>query len=91
MKKLCKIESEGKVSGVCAGLAHYFNIDVTVIRLIWLLAIFFGVGSPILIYIIMAIILPKYDPDAVDYQDVYEEDEPEIDEEEDRYNMDDRY
>ncbi len=84
MKKLCKIESEAKVSGVCAGLAYYFNIDVTVIRLIWLLAIFFGVGSPILIYFIMAIVLPKYDPDAVDYQDVEED-------EEDRFNSDDRY
>ncbi|GAB6108794.1 PspC domain-containing protein [Fusibacter bizertensis] len=84
MNKLCKIESEAKVSGVCAGLAHYFNIDVTVIRLIWVLAIFFGVGSPILIYFIMAIVLPKYDPDAVDYRDVYED-------EDDRYTKDNRY
>lgn len=84
MNKLCKIESEAKISGVCAGLAHYFNIDVTVIRLIWVLAIFFGVGSPILIYFIMAIVLPKYDPDAVDYRDIYED-------EDDRYTKDDRY
>ena len=34
MKQLCKIENEGKVSGVCAGLGKYFNIDVTLIRLI---------------------------------------------------------
>jgi phage shock protein PspC (stress-responsive transcriptional regulator) len=85
MKKLCKYEKEDKVSGVCAGLAHYFNIDVTLIRLIWLLAIFFGVGSPILVYIIMAIILPKYDPDAVDFQEVDEE------EEDDRYDDSERY
>ncbi|OJV62172.1 MAG: hypothetical protein BGO41_02285 [Clostridiales bacterium 38-18] len=84
MKKLCKYEKEAKVSGVCAGLAHYFNIDVTLIRLIWLLAIFFGVGSPILVYIIMAIILPKYDPDAVDFQEVDEE-------EDDRYDDSERY
>lgn len=89
MKKLCKIEAEGKVSGVCAGLSRYFNIDVTVIRLLWLLAIFFGVGSPILIYIIMAIVLPEYDPDSVDFQeynDKYEEEK-----EKDPYDTEDRY
>lgn len=71
MKQLCKIENEGKVSGVCAGLGRYFNIDVTLIRLIWILAIFFGVGSPILIYIILAIILPSYDSRTEGYSETY--------------------
>lgn len=71
MKQLSKIENEGKVSGVCAGLGRYFNIDVTLIRLIWILAIFFGVGSPILIYIILAIILPSYDSRSEGYRDEY--------------------
>lgn len=84
MNKLCKIEEEGKIFGVCAGLARYFKIDVTVIRLLWLLAAIFGVGSPVLIYIIVAIVLPKYDPDAVDYQDVKEETA-------DPYDSEDRY
>ena len=87
MKKLCKIESEGKVSGVCAGLSRYFNIDVTVIRLLWLLAIFFGVGSPVLIYIVMAIVLPEYDPDSVDFQEYNEK----FEEEKDPYDTEDRY
>ena len=86
MKKLCKIEAEGKVSGVCAGLSRYFNIDVTVIRLLWLLAIFFGVGSPILIYIIMAIVLPDYDPDSVEFQEYNDKEE-----EKDPYDTEDRY
>jgi phage shock protein PspC (stress-responsive transcriptional regulator) len=74
-KKLCKIKSEAKVSGVCAGLADYFNIDVTIIRLIFVLTAFFGVGSPILIYIVLAIVLPDYDPDAVAFEDVYDDDD----------------
>ncbi len=84
MNKLCKIEEEGKIFGVCAGLARYFKIDVTVIRLLWLLAAIFGVGSPVLVYIIVAIVLPKYDPDAVDFQDVEEETV-------DPYDTEDRY
>jgi len=83
MKKLAKIENEGKISGVCAGLARYFNIDVTLIRIVWLLAVFLGVGSPILIYIIMAIVMPNYDPNDVDYE-VVEDDR-------DEYNSEDRY
>ncbi len=77
-RQLCKIRSRGKVSGVCAGLAQFFGMDVTIIRLLWVLAIFFGVGSPIIIYIIMAIILPEYDPDSVpfeEYDDDYDDDE----------------
>ncbi|GAU78613.1 PspC domain-containing protein [Fusibacter sp. 3D3] len=77
-RQLCKIKSEGHVSGVCAGLSEYFGMDVSIIRLIWVLAIIFGVGSPIIIYIIMAIILPEYDPDRVhfeEYDDDYDDHE----------------
>lgn len=91
MKQLCKIEKEGKVSGVCAGLARYFNIDVTVIRLLWLMAIVFGVGSPVVIYIIMAIVLPNRRPDEVDYVEYEETYEPEEEVEEDPYYTEDRY
>ncbi len=89
MNKLCKIEEQGKIFGVCAGLAQYFKIDVTAIRLLWLLAAVFGIGSPVLIYIIVAIVLPKYDPDAVDFQDIKEE-VVEV-EEVDPYDTEDRY
>lgn len=77
-RRLCKISNQGKVSGVCAGLSEFFGMDVTMIRLIWVLAIFFAVGSPIIIYIIMAIVLPEYDPDSVafeEYDDDYDDDE----------------
>ena len=49
-----------QISGVCLGLSDYFDIDVTIIRLIWIIsAIFYGVG--ILPYIILAIIMPDED------------------------------
>lgn len=58
MKKLYKSETEKKIFGVCAGFAEYFDIDVTLIRVIWIIAFFVG-GSGFLIYIICAIIMPS--------------------------------
>lgn len=57
MKKLYKNSSEGKICGVCAGLAEYLNLDVTVVRILWILFIALG-GSGILIYFICALVMP---------------------------------
>ncbi|HDU7045915.1 TPA: PspC domain-containing protein [Listeria monocytogenes] len=58
MKKLYKSSSQKMIAGVCGGLAEYFGIEVTIIRLLWAGAVlFFGTG--ILLYIIAAIIIPK--------------------------------
>ncbi|QRN85400.1 PspC domain-containing protein [Clostridia bacterium] len=61
-KKLAKSKDK-KIFGVCGGVAEYFNIDPTVIRLIWALAILVY-GTGFLLYIIMAIIMP--DPQKVE-------------------------
>ena len=60
-KKLTKGDPfYSQISGVCLGLSDYFDIDVTLIRLIWIIStIFYGVG--ILPYIILAIIMPDKD------------------------------
>ncbi len=50
--------SDKKVFGVCGGLAAYFGMDVTVLRLIFLLAILFA-GCGLLGYLILAIAIPK--------------------------------
>jgi phage shock protein PspC (stress-responsive transcriptional regulator) len=47
------------VAGVCGGLAEYFDIDVTVIRLVWILSFFLSLGAGLLLYIAAAIIIPK--------------------------------
>ncbi|HQU99916.1 MAG TPA: PspC domain-containing protein [Bacteroidia bacterium] len=44
--------------GVCGGIADYFNMDVVVVRLIAVGLLLLGVGSPVIIYIIMAIVVP---------------------------------
>ena len=57
-KRLAKSDSSKVILGVCGGLAEYFNIDVTLVRIGWILFTFFG-GSGIIAYIICAIIMPK--------------------------------
>lgn len=56
-KKLYKSATDKKISGVCAGIGEYFNVDPTVIRLAWLLLSF--TGSGIIAYIVCAIIMPE--------------------------------
>ena len=58
MGKLAKISSEAKLSGVCAGLARYSGIDVTIIRVLFVIAFFGGVGSPGIIYFLLALLMP---------------------------------
>lgn len=57
-KKLHRKENGKMLAGVCAGLAEYFNIDVTIIRLAWVLLILFA-GCGFWAYIIALIIMPK--------------------------------
>lgn len=57
-KKLTRSIDQRMVCGVCGGIGNYFNVDPTLIRLVWVLATFFG-GSGLLVYIIAAIIIPE--------------------------------
>jgi phage shock protein PspC (stress-responsive transcriptional regulator) len=58
-KALYRDTENGKISGVCAGLSDYFDLDVTLIRVIWLILLLCA-GSGLLAYIIMAIVVePK--------------------------------
>lgn len=58
MKKLYKIEEGKKLCGVCGGIAEYFEIDPTLVRVIWAVCTLFA-GFALLAYIICAIIFPK--------------------------------
>jgi phage shock protein PspC (stress-responsive transcriptional regulator) len=55
-RRLYKIESEKMISGVCAGIADYFDVDISIVRIVWALLGFSGGG--ILLYIIAAVVLP---------------------------------
>lgn len=57
MKKLYRSRKDTKISGVCGGIAEYFNVDSNIIRLLAVLTIFFG-GGGIIAYIIACIIIP---------------------------------
>lgn len=57
-KKLYKSSTDKKLDGVCAGIAEYFDIDPTVIRLAWVLAVACA-GVGILGYILAAIVMPR--------------------------------
>lgn len=56
-KRLYRSESSRMLCGVCAGIAEYFNLDPTLIRLAWALFCILG-GSGLLAYILAAIIIP---------------------------------
>ena len=58
-KKLYKIEEGRKLDGVCGGIAEYFNVDPTLIRLIWALVTLCTVGVGLIGYLICAVIMPK--------------------------------
>ncbi|MEI6486081.1 MAG: PspC domain-containing protein [Sphingomonadales bacterium] len=52
-------KTEGKLMGVCAGIANYFNIDVTLVRIGFVLAALLGFGSPVLVYLIIGVLAPS--------------------------------
>ena len=56
-KKLYKSSTDKKLDGVCAGIAEYFNLDPTLIRVGWVLFSLLG-GSGVLAYIICMLIIP---------------------------------
>ena len=56
-KQLMRSGSDKKIAGVCAGVANYFDVDPTIVRVIWgVLAFCYGAG--IVAYIILWIIAP---------------------------------
>ncbi len=62
-KKLYRIRAGKQLCGVCGGIAKYFDLDPTIIRVIWVLIALCGAG--VLAYIACAFIIPE-EPDYVD-------------------------
>lgn len=56
-KKLLRSSTDKKIAGVCAGLAEYFDLDVTLLRLVWVLLVLFG-GTGLLAYVVAWIVIP---------------------------------
>lgn len=54
----------GKIAGVCGGVARYFDVDVTLVRVLWLFAAIFPPVPGIVAYIVCWIVMPQDPPPA---------------------------
>ncbi|MCM1432503.1 MAG: PspC domain-containing protein [Clostridiales bacterium] len=71
MKKLYRNRTEKMISGVCGGIAVYFNIDPTIVRLLWAVISLFSASVPgILLYVICSVVIPE-EPDSFDTTGYY--------------------
>lgn len=57
-KRLVRPREGRKIAGVCAGFAEYFDLDVTLVRIVWLVCALFGL-SGVMGYIIAWIVMPE--------------------------------
>ena len=57
-KKLYKSQDDRMISGICAGIAEYFEVDPTLVRVIWLVFSVAG-GAGVLAYIVAHFIVPE--------------------------------
>jgi phage shock protein PspC (stress-responsive transcriptional regulator) len=55
--KLMRSSSDKKIGGVCAGLADFLDLDPTIVRVVWLLAVLFA-GTGLFVYLVLWIVLP---------------------------------
>lgn len=76
-KRLYRSRTDRMIWGVCGGLAKYFDIDPTIIRIIFVVLIFAN-GLGILAYIILAIVVPLEGSKATEPKDAIKENVAEI-------------
>ena len=58
-KQLTRSTSNRMIAGVCAGLGDYLGIDPTIIRLLTVLAFFTGFSGIVIVYLVMALVVPE--------------------------------
>lgn len=58
-KRLTKSKNNIVISGVLGGIGEYTKIDPTIIRILFLAITLIGIGSPVLLYIIMMVLIPS--------------------------------
>lgn len=58
-KRLYRSREEKMICGVCGGLGEYFNVDPTLVRIIWVVLGLFSAGTGLLAYLLAAIIIPE--------------------------------
>jgi phage shock protein PspC (stress-responsive transcriptional regulator) len=60
-RRLYRSRDEKMIGGVCGGLAEYFNVDPTLVRLIWVIITLVG-GAGVLLYVVLWVIMPLSPP-----------------------------
>jgi len=61
MKKRLQRSSNKMVAGVCAGIAEYLGLDITVVRVAYVLLSIFSAGFPgLIVYVILMFVMPDY-------------------------------
>src|SRR5947209_4299656 len=71
-RPLTRSRYENKIAGVCAGVAHYLDIDVTLVRIIWLVLTFTPPSVGLIAYIVAWIVMPKEPPRLAESQVAYQ-------------------
>jgi len=49
-------KARGKIMGVCSGIANYFNVDVTLVRVAFALGTLLGFGTAVIVYLLIGLI-----------------------------------
>ncbi len=60
-KRLQRSRTEKMIGGVCGGLAEYFSVDPTIVRILWVLITLLG-GAGIILYVVLWVIMPLERP-----------------------------
>lgn len=59
MKKLYRSETNRRIAGVCGGIGEYFNVDPTIVRIVFLLLLLPGGVPGILLYLLLWLLIPN--------------------------------
>ncbi len=65
-KKLYRSRHQKMIAGICGGLAEYFDFDVSIIRILWVIGTLFSAGVGIVVYIVMLIVFSEQPKDLDD-------------------------
>ncbi len=63
-KRLYRSRDNRMIGGVCAGLGEYIGLDPTVVRLIFVVGAILGVGSLVLVYLVLLLVIPEEPQDT---------------------------
>lgn len=67
-KRMTKSQSNRMITGTLAGIAEYYGIDPTIVRVIFIFISIVLVGAPVFLYILLALVIPKADRQRSDRQ-----------------------